>query len=748
LAALLRIWVLASCALLAAGGCHAESLASGDATASKDDGNARNFDWTRPLPEEIAPNPASPSGPRPYLRDVGPWSSQVQWTVGEVPTSWSAGQPDRPVISNWSKPRPEEISPNPTAPAGTRPYLRSLGSGVAARQGDVRNYTGAAFEGSNKRTLAPVAGGGTGTPGSGNVGDARKSDPRQVQAAPRPGGPPAMAGAPRSAPGAGSAASGGPARSAQGTPAAAGVPSSLPGSTVEANEAPTAVNPSASTSRAGSPRVGSAAANKVSDQAAPDATASNGSNEAVKGQTAGGISSAGSADRRRSGQAALIGTAPSGRAAGDGVGTAAQKSVGSENGAGQSPGSLADAPAATDPPAAAGVSPPAGASGLARNAERLAISERQSNDGGLARPGAVAAPSANPAPGGGRTEPTASGSTAESGSARKNQRTAALSSAPGRAELGNLDGAVRGEATSPRNGDPSGHASVASDSPRKDARPAVSASTYDTGPGPRSDATGNASRSAGRVALGDAPPALRGNFSQAWSTAAQTNIANAGAGRAESTGTRGDGPINASSAGQPAGSGDRPQAGAGAAGRETTIGANKSGSSPTASAAPESSGVTPGAPPAPATGTRAGGPATNTVSVAGATNAGTRVNRRPPRPEQHRREIEAGLLASPQASHRAAPSAPRRPRRHRPRAPARRLQAVRALRVPIRRLRVPAVRSPWERHRRRQELRPHSDRRRRRQRPPGRRVQPHDHPRTGFVVRERKPALFRSEGSR
>lgn len=37
---------------------------------------------------------------------------------------------------------------------------------------------------------------------------------------------------------------------------------------------------------------------------------------------------------------------------------------------------------------------------------------------------------------------------------------------------------------------------------------------------------------------------------------------------------------------------------------------------------------------------------------------GTRVNRRPPRPERHRREIEAGL--SPQASHRAARNAPRR----------------------------------------------------------------------------------------
>ncbi len=173
---LLRSSILASCALIAAGTCRGEPLASGDAVAAKDESNPRNFDWTRPLPEELAPNPVDPIGPRPHLSDVGPWSSEVQWSIGEVPASWTTTKADRP--SNWSKPRPQEISPNPATPAGTRPYLRSLGAGVAARQGEVRNYTSVAFDGPNQRTHSGIAGGGTVSAGSGNSSGGAANDAR------------------------------------------------------------------------------------------------------------------------------------------------------------------------------------------------------------------------------------------------------------------------------------------------------------------------------------------------------------------------------------------------------------------------------------------------------------------------------------------------------------------------------------------------------------------------------------------
>src|SRR5947209_15808204 len=92
--------------------CAAGTLTSGDRAGGKGKDDARNFDWTRPLPEEIAANPDHASSPRPYIRDVG------------RPTA-----DDSPVVepgsrSMWTRPRTEEISANPTSPWGTRPYLR------------------------------------------------------------------------------------------------------------------------------------------------------------------------------------------------------------------------------------------------------------------------------------------------------------------------------------------------------------------------------------------------------------------------------------------------------------------------------------------------------------------------------------------------------------------------------------------------------------------------------------------------
>jgi hypothetical protein len=62
-------------------------------------------------------------------------------------------------MARWARPRPEDITPNPRSPWGTRPYLRSVGPGYAENQGDVRNYSSAAYSGPKHATRSVVAGG-------------------------------------------------------------------------------------------------------------------------------------------------------------------------------------------------------------------------------------------------------------------------------------------------------------------------------------------------------------------------------------------------------------------------------------------------------------------------------------------------------------------------------------------------------------------------------------------------------------
>ena len=95
----------------------AEPLASGDRPIGKDQTSARNFDWTRPTADEIAPNPASAAKPRPHLRDV-----TARREMGESDVLWEANDPgiasspeiaDAPGNKIWSRPQPGEIAPNP-----------------------------------------------------------------------------------------------------------------------------------------------------------------------------------------------------------------------------------------------------------------------------------------------------------------------------------------------------------------------------------------------------------------------------------------------------------------------------------------------------------------------------------------------------------------------------------------------------------------------------------------------------------
>jgi flagellar protein FliO/FliZ len=135
--------------------CVAGPLSSGDRSSAKSQNDPRNFDWTRPLPDEIAPNPTHAPGPRPYLRDVG-----------------TQNPDDRAIVepsarSMWARPKPEEVSPNPTTPWGTRPYLRSVGPGTAQNQGNVRHYSSLPYSGPKQQTPAVVAGGGSGPTGPG-----------------------------------------------------------------------------------------------------------------------------------------------------------------------------------------------------------------------------------------------------------------------------------------------------------------------------------------------------------------------------------------------------------------------------------------------------------------------------------------------------------------------------------------------------------------------------------------------------
>lgn len=160
-----RICAAVSAAMLAAmaadGTIHAGTISSGDGRGLHGSG-VRNFDWTRPRPEETASNPERSLAQRPYLKDVRPWTSQVQFRIQAPPANWDAKPDDKPgqvSASRWTRPTPQEIVANPSSGVGARPYLRSVGPGVALTQGNVRDYEGSAYTDTKRRTSA-VAGGG------------------------------------------------------------------------------------------------------------------------------------------------------------------------------------------------------------------------------------------------------------------------------------------------------------------------------------------------------------------------------------------------------------------------------------------------------------------------------------------------------------------------------------------------------------------------------------------------------------
>jgi hypothetical protein len=163
----LHVFALAAGAVFAGAVANAEaqdSLAVGD-QIRKTAGAIRNFDWTRPTPNEIVANPNVPPGSRPHINDVGPWSVDEQGKL-LAPAQYlkspeKIDEATRAWFARWARPKPEEITPNPRAPWGARPYLRSVGPGYAENQGDVRDYSGARYSGPKNATRNIVAGGAT-----------------------------------------------------------------------------------------------------------------------------------------------------------------------------------------------------------------------------------------------------------------------------------------------------------------------------------------------------------------------------------------------------------------------------------------------------------------------------------------------------------------------------------------------------------------------------------------------------------
>jgi hypothetical protein len=145
------------------------ALAVGDQLA-KTANSVRNFDWSRPQPDEIAPNPRLSGEPRPHIRDVGPWSverqSNLRTPSESRPDSAKMDESTRAWFARWERPRPEDITPNPRVPWGSRPYLRSVNAGYAENQGHVRDYSSAASKSAQQRRIA-VAGGASKNEGSG-----------------------------------------------------------------------------------------------------------------------------------------------------------------------------------------------------------------------------------------------------------------------------------------------------------------------------------------------------------------------------------------------------------------------------------------------------------------------------------------------------------------------------------------------------------------------------------------------------
>lgn len=164
----------------------AEPLISGDdrnLAKDRDKGlftpetQGRNFDWNRPAASDILENPASASSARPYLREVRPWRAELKIEAQKPPESWTSKPVEfsAPVtISRWARPTPQQVVPNPASGVGARPFVRSVGPGIARRQGDVVNYDGKAFTEKPRKLVIDKAGGSS--DGGSGVPDRKSGD--------------------------------------------------------------------------------------------------------------------------------------------------------------------------------------------------------------------------------------------------------------------------------------------------------------------------------------------------------------------------------------------------------------------------------------------------------------------------------------------------------------------------------------------------------------------------------------------
>lgn len=174
-----RLFLVPLCVLSTLGAavtCLAQGVASGDnIPKTKEETSTRNLDWTRPGADEIAPNPPGTTARAPRLSDVGALPAAVQLPAIDLSRVQVGNRDKQAYVDDdarlWRRPRREDVSPNPSAGPGARPYLRALGGGYAANQGNVRDYSSGAWQG-NQRIDSNVAGGSNvaGTGGGNSIG--------------------------------------------------------------------------------------------------------------------------------------------------------------------------------------------------------------------------------------------------------------------------------------------------------------------------------------------------------------------------------------------------------------------------------------------------------------------------------------------------------------------------------------------------------------------------------------------------
>jgi len=147
----------------------------------------RNFDWSRPSPADILPNPERGVGEPPRLRDLRPWTSSVEFPVQKPQPVERA--PDNPALetepaprSRWARPVRDLFVQNPASGAGTRPYVRSVAPGTALNQGRVKDYDDKDYQ-DTSRTVRKFAGGRS----SGDADDQDENDAQGKKG--KPGGP-------------------------------------------------------------------------------------------------------------------------------------------------------------------------------------------------------------------------------------------------------------------------------------------------------------------------------------------------------------------------------------------------------------------------------------------------------------------------------------------------------------------------------------------------------------------------------